>query len=142
MDHLFVPYRDGVRKRLEGLGDLEPEIAMKLIVRDFVVLCSNRPEVHRVMMFEGRSKTDRLKWLVENHLHHIYANITTQIIGAQARGKIHAGDPAQLYYAVVSLAGNHFSQAPEYELVTGEPAHTDTAVEEIIELINRVMFIE
>ena len=57
-------------------------------------------------------------------------------------GKIHAGNPAQLYYAVIALAGNHFSLAPEYELVTGLPAHTDAAIEETIKLINRVMFIE
>jgi len=142
MNGLFNPYRDNVQQRLAGLGDLEPEIAVKLIIRDFVVFCSVRPELHRIMTIEGRAGTDRLEWLVENHLRHLYTDISRQITAAQASGKIHAGNPAQLYYAIIALAGNHFSLAPEYELVTGLPAHTDAAIEETIKLINRVMFIE
>ncbi len=142
MNSMFLPYRENLQQRLGGLGDLEPEIAVKLIVRDFVVFCSQRPELYRIMTIESRTGTERLDWLVEHHLSQMYRGICAQIEHAQARGKIHPGNPARLYYAVIALAGTHFALAPEYELVTGDPANTETAVEETMMLINRVMFVE
>lgn len=142
MEEIFQSFQDRLAARLSGLGTLEPEVALKIGIRHFVAFCSERPELHRIMTFEGRLRTDRLNWLVENYLQDAFKAAIDTIISGQKNGTIKPGNPARLYYSILSLAGSAFAFAPEYELLTGQEKDPETDIEEIVALIERVLFVD
>jgi AcrR family transcriptional regulator len=142
MEEIFRSYRARLARRTDGLGDLEPDVALKVGIRDFVAFCAERPELHRIMTIEGRRKTERLQWLAERHLRPVYEAGRQQIIEGQKRGTVKPGDPGRLYYAVIALAGTSFAFAPEFELVTGAAPDRSRDIEETVALIERVLFVD
>lgn len=140
MTEVFQTYRERVSARLEGLDGLEPDVALKIGFRDFATLCSQRPEIHRIMTIEGRRRTERLEWLVEHHLKDFYDSSKALILEGQKRGTVKSGEPGRLYYAVIALAGTAFAFAPEIELVTGKQASPEQDIEATMTLINRIIF--
>jgi AcrR family transcriptional regulator len=87
-------------------------------VTGFVDLCAENADIHRIMTFEGRHETDRLKWLVERHLRRNYLQACALIRLGQEAGIVRPGDPTLLYYSFIAIAGTAFSLAPEIRLVS------------------------
>lgn len=142
IEESFQAYRDRLSARIDGLGKMEPETVLKLAIRDFAYYCSEHPELHRIMTIEGRRKSERLVWLVENHLKPLYEGSRQAIEEGQRQGTVKPGDPGRLYYSIIALAGTHFAFAPEIELVTGRESNPAVDIEETIELIHRVIFVD
>lgn len=141
MEALFGPFVERLNARTEGLGNLEPEIAMKIAIRDFAAFCAERPELHRIMTLEGRHQTGRLEWLVENYMQGVFDTAVTLIQQGQKQGTIKPGNPARLYHSIVSIVGASFAYVPQYEMLTGEKTDPSVIIEEIMLLIERIAFV-
>ena len=102
------------------------------LVHEFVALCAEDADLHRIMTIEGRQPTERLQWLVEHHLRPVYLAATNLVRAAQAEGTVRQGDPTLLYYSIIAIAGTAFSLAPEITLLTGRPDPVDPAAVEAI----------
>ena len=141
MEALFGPFIDRLNARTEGLGNLEPEIAMKITIRDFAAFCAERPELHRIMTLEGRHRTERLEWLVDKYMQGMFDKAVTMIKQGQKQGTIKPGNPARLYQSIVSIVGSSFAYVPQYEMLTGEKADPSVIIEEIMVLVERIAFV-
>lgn len=71
------------------------------------------------MAMEGRSESDRLRWLVECHLRPVHEKYIAWIRQGQRARLIRSGDPILLYYSILAIAGTTYSLAPEIKLLTG-----------------------
>jgi TetR/AcrR family transcriptional regulator len=118
MDDLFEGL-DERMARIQGEASAgAPEEQLMAGVKAFVQLCAEDADLHRIMTVEGRSETDRLRWLVERHLRHNYQQTCELIRRGQEAGTVRAGDPTLLYYAFIAIAGTAFSLAPEIRLIS------------------------
>ena len=97
---------------------LGPASALRQLVRDFVELTSARPQLHRMLTFEGRSDNDRLRWWISEYVRHFYALSTRLIREAQTAGVARAGHPGRLHYAMIGLVTTSFVFEPEYRALT------------------------
>lgn len=141
MEALFEPFIDRLNARTDGLGDLEPEIAMKIAIRDFAAFCAERPELHRIMTLEGRHRTGRLEWLVDKYMQGVFDSAVALLKLGQKRGTIKPGNPARLYHSIVSIIGSSFAYVPQYEMLTGEKTNPAVIIEELMVLIERIAFV-
>lgn len=137
---LFATYRDRLRRRLEGLENLDVETRLTIAIEDVIDFSREYPMLHRIMTQEGRRQTDRLEWLIETHLQPMFEETTGLIRQGQEEGSIRHFDPGLLYYAIIGLAATPFSVGAEFEQVTGiNPNHRETA-KEIARMIKFLVF--
>ena len=72
-------------------------------MRDFVHLTAQRPQLHRMLTFEGRSDNERLRWWISEYVRDFYAQSTRLIREAQKAGVARAGHPGRLHYAMIAV---------------------------------------
>ena len=136
MDLMFAEYEVVLQSAL----DTENEDAadkLKAIIIAFVDYCRNDPDLHRVMVTEGRSSTDRLAWLIENHVRRGYDLTISLIKQGQKDGTVRRGDPRLVYYSIIAIAGTIYSLEPEMHLLDSNKSRPkrDTVVDYMCNLI-------
>jgi len=137
MDDLF----DALRLHTGNTDtDPDPVATLRSRARSFVTFCAKHPELHRIMTVEGRVHTDRLDWLIDSYLRENFDAACDSIRAGQADGRVRRGNPAQLYYGMIGIAGTIATLAPEYEALSGESATSEAAIATTIELIDTLLF--
>ncbi len=97
---------------------LGPAEALRQLAREFVQLTAARPQLHRMLTFEGRSDNERLRWWISEYVRDFYAQSTRLIREAQKAGVARAGHPGRLHYAMIGLVTTSFVFEPEYRALT------------------------
>jgi TetR/AcrR family transcriptional regulator len=86
------------------------------MVRGLVNFAARRPELNRIMMHEGTAPSDRLNWLVAEHLGWRYRDMASRWKRLTELG-LAAPLPAEvLYHLVVGAASLLYANAPEARL--------------------------
>jgi len=139
MDDRFATLEARMAAALAPVRDGAIEDRLMAVIACFVDLCAQDADIHRIMTLEGRTETERLRWLVDRHLGANFRRGRDLIIGGQAEGVVRAGDPALLYYTVIAIAGSAFSLAPQIRLVGGNPRVVEPAT--IVDLIRSFLLV-
>lgn len=136
MDFMFAEYEVVLQSVLDT-ENAGAEDQLKAIIVTFVDHCRKDPDLHRVMVTEGRSSTDRLAWLIENHVRRGYDRAINLIKQGQKEGKVRGGDPRLVYYSIIAIAGTIYSLEPEMHLLDSNKTRPkrDTVVDYMCNLI-------
>ena len=131
----FFAQIGGRRTAWMAIRDTEgPAAALRQLVKEFVVFTAERPQYHRIATFEGRTDSERLRWLIEEYVRPFYTLSAELIAGAQAAGAARAGDPGQLHYGMIGLVTTSFVFAQEYTTLTGLDPFAKDQVEAVVQL--------
>jgi TetR/AcrR family transcriptional regulator len=117
------------RVRVEGAAT-----ALREMLRAFALFTARRPELHRLLSFEGRADSERLDWLIETYIRPLYKVSTAAIRAAQKAGMARAGDPGRLHYAVIGVITTSLVFSKEYQRMTGLDPFSPAEVEKSVEL--------
>lgn len=139
VDEIFAELRNTFGPHAEALADADPVTRARLIVRHFVRFAAAHPELHRLMMQEGKSDGPRMEWLVDRHVRPLY-DLASQIMReAGLRPGGHRIAPLHLYYILIGAAAHLFVMAPECRRLTGidptEPAIVKAHADAIVDVI-------
>ncbi|MEP1144972.1 MAG: TetR/AcrR family transcriptional regulator [Henriciella sp.] len=137
MDMLFG-FADQIADDDIALSELSIEDQLMFGIRAFVDLCAEDPDLHRLMTLEGRTQSDRLTWLIENHLRRYFEPTRSLIMQGQQTGLVRQGDPTMLYYSIIAIAGTIFSFEPEMTLL--DPGNKAQDREQVLNLIRSMLF--
>jgi TetR/AcrR family transcriptional regulator len=108
----------------------------RALVREFVLFCSECPELHRIMTSEGRSDTDRLSWLVDTYSKRLFQAVAAL---APACDPL-LSDPVRLYYAIIGLSASVFTLAPEYRRLSGKDPFAPAEIEVTADIVEAIVF--
>lgn len=133
-ERLFGNYQEHVNKRLQGLEGVDLVSTTRILIRDYLEYCAERPEMARFMMHEGGVLTPRLTWLFEHHTSELIQSMQDRISEARRLSGAPEVNVVQLSYILIG-ASAMFSQEAEYELLTGEPANSDKTIAGYSELV-------
>jgi AcrR family transcriptional regulator len=122
--------------KVEVLGAAE---ALREMLRAFALFTARRPELHRLLSFEGQADSERLDWLMETYIRPLYEFSTAAIQAAQKVGMASAGDPGRLHYAVIGVITTGIVFSKEYHRMTGLDPFSQAEVEKVVELACRVL---
>jgi len=117
--------------RVEVQGAVE---ALRKMLRAFALFTARRPELHRLLSFEGQADSERLDWLIETFIRPLYEISTAAIRAAQRTGMARPGDPGRLHYAVIGVITTSLVFSKEYQRMTGLDPFSPAEVEKSIEL--------
>lgn len=111
-----------------------PAAALRQLVREFVHFTAERPQYHRIATFEGRTDSERLRWLLKAYVQPFYAVSVGLIAAAQAAGAARTGDPGLLHYGMIGLVTTSFVFSREYTAMTGLDPFAKDQVEAVVQL--------
>ena len=94
-------------------------------IRGLVGFAARRPELHRIMMHEATSPSERLSWLVETQVGHRQAAIATAWAELQGSGVVADIDADLLYHTIIGAASLLYANAPEAVLMGIDPTDPD-----------------
>ena len=108
--------------------------ALREMLRAFAEFTARRPELHRLLSFEGQADSERLDWLIETYIRPLYEISTAAIRAAQQAGIANSGDPGRLHYAVIGVITTSLVFSKEYQRMTGLDPFAPDEVEKAVEL--------
>jgi TetR/AcrR family transcriptional regulator len=117
------------RVEVQGASD-----ALREMLRAFALFTARRPELQRLLSFEGQADSERLDWLIEIYIRPLYEISTAAIRAAQRAGMARPGDPGRLHYAVIGVITMSLVFSKEYQRMTGLDPFSPAEVEKSVEL--------
>ncbi|MDB5482624.1 MAG: hypothetical protein JWO83_3677 [Caulobacteraceae bacterium] len=120
--------------------DGDPVRRLKRNFAHYIRFSAEYPDFFRMLTHENTLASERLAWLVTNHVGPMANHMTELIRRAQALGAFVEGDPLSLLYLFLGSATSLYRSAREIELLTGEAPNTEPAIRRHIELIERLFF--
>ena len=75
VDGLFADFRQVMESRLDGLRGVDTRTSAELSVREFIEFSARRPQLHRIIMQESKSDSERMDWLVDRHVRPLYDRV-------------------------------------------------------------------
>lgn len=146
-DAIWRAVMDAIFEDAAQLATSEPDVEglpaeqqLMIGIEAFVDLCAKDPDLHRLMTLEGRSKSDRLTWLVDTHLRRFFEPARELILAGQKTGEIRMGDPTMLYYSIIAIAGSMYSFQPEMALL--DPNNKAQDRDQVVQLIRSFLLVE
>ncbi len=131
-DATFALLHDQLEPRLELIGDLSAREQIAYFIRFYVRFSSRHPELARLMSQEGRHRSWRIQYMVDNHIRSMVKQLRPPIVealGFSEREFMH------WYYLLAGGSSLIFAQAPESELLFGEDVHADSVVDTHAEIM-------
>lgn len=119
VEQIFGELRQSFAQRAELLDDADAATRAQLMMRHFVRFAAEHPELHRLMVQEGKSDGPRMKWLVDRHVRPLYELAGALMQQARPEAEVSRIAPLHLYYIFVGAAAHLFVMAPECQRLTG-----------------------
>jgi TetR/AcrR family transcriptional regulator len=115
---------------------------LRYFFTEYIRFSADHPDFFRMMTQENTLRSERLAWLVENHVRETVRRATRLVKQAQREGALVEGDPTQLLYLFLGAATSPYRSAGEIELLTGQDPATPRRVAEHIKFCERLFFRE
>ncbi len=108
-EHLFATMLDGIRARVDRGAPHEPRSLAREVVRAYVLMAAEHPELMRFMVQEGSVDDERVQWLIEHCERMLYQSFGGIMTLA---GVIDGERPAHHLYYVMAGAGSLIFSIP------------------------------
>jgi len=132
---VFENYTQRMNDRLEGLHGVDEAAQVRILLREFILICADVPEFHRFMMQAGQGDSARLTWLAEHYLREGTETEVGLVKRAQAHGLIPPGDPFHMRFLFINAAASIFAFASEFSALSGKDPSSDAIVERHVDYV-------
>lgn len=130
VDRVFAELRESFLAAVELLAAVDARTRLRLMLRQFVRFSAAHPELHRLMVQEGKSDGPRLRWLIDRHVRPLFETSLGVVREAQQDGLRPHLSAVHLQYIFLGAAAHVFVVAPEFRRLVGSDPTTPEAVEE------------
>lgn len=136
-------FGEAARRLLERLGsvdELDARTRAELVIRGFVHVSAEMPQMNRFLLQEAKTDGPRMAFLVDTYVRPFF-NVLTELFEELAdQQACPAADPLHLYYLVTGGGAMMFAAAPECRRLSGRDpasaevirAHADCMVEVLL----------
>ena len=137
---IFREFNISLVKAMAEVENVDPKARAKAFVRTYVRYARNQPALHKIILQEASQQSDRLDWLVENHLRPLFNEVHKALVELQALGIAPRGNTAMLFNMIRVSAGGLIALQQELKGTSGIDLSDDAQIDELAELIIRVFF--
>jgi AcrR family transcriptional regulator len=137
-DRIFREFHVSLIKSMAVVPEVDPKARGEAFVHTYVKYAYSQPALHKIILQESSYPSDRLDWLVENHLKPLYDMVKGQIVRLQELGVSPPGDPALLYNMIRVSAGGLLALGLEVRGTSNFDFCEEERRKELAEMIIRV----
>jgi len=139
-DRIFREFNVALVKAIADVPQTSPRLRAETFIHTYVRYSYNQPALHKIILQESSHPSDRLDWLVDNHLRPIFEEVVGYIEDLQKVGIAPAGDPALLFNMIRVSAGGLLALSLEIKGTSGIDFDAEGALDELSDLIVRCFF--
>jgi AcrR family transcriptional regulator len=136
-DHVFRRLRTHLAERLASLDSDDPRVRARETIREYVRFAAAHPELFRLMVEEGKTGDERMRWLVDTHLKPFYEGFLR--LRSAFGPEVDAALLPHVFYALAGAASILFAVAPECRRLTGLDPASEQAVETHANFVARLL---
>lgn len=137
-DRIFREFHISLVKAMAEVPEVDPKARAEAFIRTYVKHAYGQPALHKIILQESSYQSERLDWLVENHLKPLYDMVKGQLIKLQELGVSPAGDPALLYNMIRVSAGGLLALGLEVRGTSNFDFSDEQRRDELADMIVRV----
>ena len=137
-DRIFREFNISLVKAMADVPDVDPRARAEVFIRTYVHHASGQPELHKIILQESSSPSDRLDWLIETHLKPLFELVVGHLSRLQQLGVAPAGNPALLYNMIRASAGGLLALSLEIRGTSGMDLEAEDELNELADMIVRV----
>ena len=137
-DRIFRAFNISLVKAMAEVPDVDPKARAEAFVRTYVHFSRSQPALHKVILREASYPSDRLDWLVENHLRPLFDEVHKALLELQGLGIAVPGSAALLFNMIRVSAGGLLALKLELKGTSGIDLDNDEEIDELADLIIRV----
>ncbi|MEO1201796.1 MAG: TetR/AcrR family transcriptional regulator [Pseudomonadota bacterium] len=139
-DRIFREFNIALIKATSEVSEKDPRGRAVAFVQTYVQYAYRQPALHKIILQESSKPSERLDWLVENHLRPLYTEVVKSLEKLQAIGVAPAGDPALLFNMIRVSAGGLLALALEIKGTSDIDFDDDGELEKLADMIVNVFF--
>jgi len=139
-DRIFREFNISLVKAMAEVPEIEPKARAEAFVRTYVHFSRNQPALHKVILQEASYPSDRLDWLIEEHLRPMFDVVHKALTELQGLGIAPSGSAALLFNMIRVSAGGLLALKLEVKGTSGIDLDTDEQADELANMIIRVFF--
>ena len=137
---IFREFNISLVKAMAEVPDIDPKAKAEAFVRTYLHYSRSQPALHRIILQEANYQSDRLEWLIENHLKPLFEEVHVALTKLQEIGVAPAGSPAMLFNMIRVCAGGLIALKLELKSTSDIDLDCDDQIAELGDLIIRVFF--
>jgi len=137
---IFREFNISLVKAMAEVPDIEPKAKAEAFIRTYLHYSRSQPALHRIILQEANCQSDRLEWLVENHLKPLFEEVHVALTKLQEIGVAPVGSAAMLFNMIRVCAGGLIALKLELKLTSDIDLDSDDQIAELGDLIIRVFF--
>ena len=139
-DRIFRAFNISLVKAMAEVPEVDPKARAEAFVRTYVHFSRSQPALHKVILQEASYPSDRLDWLVENHLRPLFDEVHKGLLELQGLGIAVPGSAALLFNMIRVSAGGLLALKLELKGTSGIDLDNDEEIDELANMIIRVFF--
>lgn len=137
-DRIFREFHVSLLKAMADIPEMDPKARGVAFIHTYVKYSFSQPALHKIILQESSYPSERLDWLVENHLKPLFDMVKGQLIKLQDLGVSPPGDPALLYNMIRVAAGGLLALGLEVRATTDFNFNDEERRKELADMIVRV----
>ena len=137
---IFREFNISLVKAMAEVPDIDPKAKAEAFVRTYLHYSRSQPALHRIILQEANYQSDRLEWLIENHLKPLFEEVHVALTKLQEIGVAPVGSPAMLFNMIRVCAGGLIALKLELKSTSDIDLDSDEQIAELGDLIIRVFF--
>ncbi len=139
-DRVFREFNISLVKAMAAAPEIDPKARAEAFVRTYVRFARNQPALHKIILQESSYPSERLEWLIENHLRPLFDVVHEALTELQSLGIAPAGSAALLFNMIRVSAGGLLALKHEVKGTSGIDFEDDDQADELASMIVRVFF--
>ncbi len=139
-DRIFREFNIALVKAMAEVPEHDPRGRAVAFVKTYVDYAYRQPALHKIILQESSKPSDRLDWLIDNHLRPLYSEVVKSLKELQEIGIAPAGDPALLFNMVRVSAGGLLALALEIKGTSDIDFDNEGELDKLADMIVNVFF--
>lgn len=136
-DRMFRDFNIALVKAIADVPDTDARRRGETFIRTYVRYAYEHPALHKIILQESSRPSERLDWLIAEHLRPMFTRVVRYLEELQQLGIAPAGDPALLFNMIRVSAGGLLALSLEIRDTSGIDFDRDGALDELADMIIR-----
>jgi len=137
-DRIFHEFNVSLVKAMAEVTETNPRARAEAFIRTYVRYSRSQPALHKIILQESSHPSDRLDWLVDNHLRPLFEIVVESLAELQELGIAPPGNPALLFNMIRVSAGGLLALKFELKGTSDIDLDSDEEIDRLAEMIIRV----
>jgi AcrR family transcriptional regulator len=139
-DRIFREFNISLVRAMAEVPEADAKARAEVFVRTYVRYAHQQPALHKIILQESSHPSNRLDWLVENHLRPLFDEVVKSLAELQRIGIAPPGDPALLFNMIRVSAGGLLALSTEIRGTSNLDLDSDEALDALSDMIIRCFF--